>query len=79
MKIFNKLSLKAKLFIFNSILVFFLVLVSVVAQFGIHSSNVTIKELSSNESSHWLYQSLITKSDIQALLRLAFEPYAPTK
>lgn len=79
MKLFNKLSLKAKLFFFNGVLVFFLITVSIVAQVGIHSSNITIEELASNESSHWLNQSLIVKSDIQALLRLAFEPYAISK
>ncbi len=79
MKLINKLSLKAKLNLLNGILAFFLVLVSIFAQFGIHSSNLIIEELASNESSHWLNQSLIIKSDIQALLRVAMEPYATSK
>ena len=79
MNFINKLSLKAKLNLLNGILVFFLLAVSALAQFGIHSSNLIIEKLSSNESSHWVYQSLIVKSDIQALLRFALEQYAENK
>lgn len=79
MKILNKLSLKAKLNLLNGTLALFLLLVSAVAQFGIHSSNLIIEQLSSNESSHWLNQSLIVKSDIQVAVRVAFEPYAEGK
>ena len=79
MKKFDKFSLRFKLLFFNSVLVIFLFILGGAAQFAIHSSNGIVQELASNQSSYWVNQSLIVKSDIQALFRVALEVYIETK
>lgn len=79
MKKFDKLSLKIKLLIFNSTLFFSLIFVSFITLNILFSSNTIIKDLSSNEASHWLYQSMIIKSDIQLYLRISLNNHDQNK
>ena len=75
-RILSRFSLNTQLSLFNGILVFFILIIGTVSQLTINSSNRTLEKVVSSESSLWINQAVVTKSDLMAQLWLAYSLYA---
>lgn len=64
---------------FNAILIFFILLVAITSKITINAGNNALKEIGSSESSYWVNQANVIKSDLLAQLWFAYGLYDENK